>query len=119
MSQVKINELLAKRILAPLFNPWLVSVFIFNTPVAGLYDVPEIAVNSPVPPDCIDIPLVVARLNIWIPIKVWLLALNWLLISSINSTLAVAILNRSLIFLFWKLINLDNPVRIVVSVAKS
>ena len=77
------------------------------------------AVKVPDPPEIIVIPSPVADLKIWLPLNVSVFALNWPLISSISSTFAVDILNKSLIFLFWKVINLDNPVRIVVSVAKS
>ena len=94
-------------------------VTIVKTPVVGSYAVPVVAVKSPVAPDLIVIPLVVPDLNMWLPLNVSVFALNWLLISSINSTLAVATLNKFLSFLFWKFIDLDKPLDMVVSVAKS
>ena len=77
------------------------------------------AVKLPVPPEVMVIPFGVADWNIWLPLNVSVFALNSVLISSINSTLALTILNKFLIFLFWKLMNLDSPVDIVSSVAKS
>ena len=119
LSQVKTNELSTRRTLAPVERPWLVVVTIVKIPEYAWYEVPVVAVKVPDPPEIIVIPFPVADLKMWTPLNVSVFALNWPLISSINSTFAVVILNRSLIFLFWKVINLDNPLRMVVSVAKS
>ena len=63
-----------------------------KTPVVGSYAVPVVAVKFPVPPDLIVIPFAVPDSNMWLPVNVSVFALNSLLISSINSTFAVAIL---------------------------
>ena len=107
-------------IFSPAWNPWLIIVIVSELTVICLLRGSlglNILLNKGTAPLCV-VNLKELTPTIWPPVSV-VIPVNWLLISSINSTFAVAILNKFLIFLFWKFINLDSPFDIVVSVAKS
>ena len=92
LSQVNVKVLSAIVILSPVLSPWFVVVTMVNIPLWGLYAVPVVAA-SPAPVLTLVIAPVVkassSLTNIWVPVNVEVLPVNWSLISSSIKTLLV------------------------------